>query len=69
MRTFLITLVASLVLSIVLWNFGLAHKIWPAHPLFATTLIAGVCASILQMILARDDAAEKRERSLPPRRN
>ena len=61
MRVFLITLAVSLGLSIGLWNFGLAHKIWPSHPLLATTVIAMVCAMAVQTILRRDEAAQKQK--------
>lgn len=57
MRVFLITLAVSIALSIGLWNFRLAHKIWPAHPLLATTLIATICALAVQTILRRDEVA------------
>jgi len=60
MRIFLIELVASLVASIALWNFGLSQKIWPEHPLAATVLIAGIGAALLHMIL-RSDAARDAE--------
>jgi hypothetical protein len=59
LRTFLITLVASVVLSVMPWNFRIAHRIWPAHPLLATTLIAAICASAVQTVLRRDEAAQK----------
>ena len=62
MRVFLITLAASLGLSIGLWNFRIAHKIWPSHPLLATTVIAMVCAMAVQTILMRDEAREKQKR-------
>ena len=61
MRIFLIVLAVSIALSIGLWNFGLAQKIWPSHPLLATTVIAMVCAMVVQTILTRDEAAEKRK--------
>lgn len=59
MRTFLIVLGVSIVGSVVLYNFGIAQRIWPAHPVFATTLIAGGCAAIMESILSRDSAAQK----------
>ena len=58
MRIFLIELVASIVASIALWNFGLSQKIWPTHPLAATALIAGIGAAVLHIILHRDAARE-----------
>ena len=59
MRIFLIVLGISTVGSIVLYNFGIAHRIWPAHPVVATTLIAGGCAGLMQSILSRDSATQK----------
>ena len=59
MRVFLIVLGISAIGSIVLYNFGIAHRIWPAHPVLATTLIAGGCAALMQSILSRDSAAQK----------
>jgi hypothetical protein len=59
MRVFLIVLGISIVGSIVLYNFGIAQRIWPAHPVLATTLIAGGCAALMQSILSRDSAARK----------
>jgi len=59
MRVFLITLAVSLGASILFWNFGLAFKIWPAHPLLATTLLATACAMATQILLTRDEAAQK----------
>ena len=59
MRVFLITLAVSLALSIGLWNFRVAHKIWPSHPLLATTVIAMVCAMAVQTILTRDEAQNR----------
>ena len=54
MRTFLITLIASTVGSVILWELGLAAKIWPAHPLLATVVIATVGACAVQHFLTRD---------------
>ena len=59
MRVFLIVLGVSIVGSIALYNFGIAQRIWPAHPVLATTLIAGGCAALMQSILSRDSAAQK----------
>lgn len=71
MRAFLLTLVATTVLSIILWQFGVAQHIWPAHPLLAITIIAGVGGSAFQMLLNRDakrdrsGAAAANERTIP----
>ena len=51
MRIFVITLVASLVPSILFWNFGLAYKVWPAHPLLMTTVVATGCGIAVQILL------------------
>ena len=61
LRTFLIVLAVSIGLSIGLWNFGIAGKIWPSHPLLATTLIAMVCAMAVQTILMHDEASRKQK--------
>ena len=58
MRIFLITLGVSLVTSIILWNFGVAERIWPAHPLWCTTLLAMACGITAQKLLT-DDAARR----------
>ena len=59
MRIFLIVVGVSVVGSVVLWNFGIAHRIWAAHPVLATTLIVGGSAAVMQSILSRDSAAQK----------
>jgi len=59
MRAFLIVLGVSIVGSVVLYNFGIAQRIWPAHPVLATTLIAGGCAAVMHSILSRDSEAQK----------
>jgi hypothetical protein len=58
-RIFLIDLVASIVISIGLWEFGLARRIWPEHPYLATTLVVAACCAALQVVLSRDEAKEK----------
>jgi len=60
-RIFLIVLAVSIVASIVLWNFGVAASIWPAHPLLATTGLAMVIAIIIQMMLTRDKERASRK--------
>ena len=59
MRIFLITLLVSTVAGIVLWNFGLAGRIWPAHPIPATTVIAAVCGTVVQLVLTYETAGDK----------
>ncbi len=61
MRVFLIVLAVSIALSFGLLTFGISQRIWPAHPVLATTLIAGVCAAAVQIILNRDEAEEKKQ--------
>ncbi len=63
MRIFLITLAASTGISIVLWNFGLAAKIWPEHPFFATLAIAMACGIAIQLLLSRDAATRNSGKS------
>jgi hypothetical protein len=53
MRVFLLTLVASTVPSILFWNFGLAQKVWPTHPVLLTTVIAAICGSAVQIHFRR----------------
>jgi hypothetical protein len=55
-RTFLIVFVASTVASVILWQFGLAAKIWPAHPLLTTVILAGAMAAVVQIFLRYDPA-------------
>jgi hypothetical protein len=62
LRTFVIVLAVSIGMSIGLWNFGIAPKIWPSHPLLATTLIAMFSAMAVQTILMRDEARQKPKR-------
>jgi hypothetical protein len=52
MKIFLTVLAVSTISSIVLWNFGLAHRIWPAHPVFTTTIIAMACGIVTQLLLS-----------------
>ena len=61
MRVFLITLAMSMGLTLAFWSFGLAHRIWPTHPLLLTSLVAAVCAIAVQTFLGRDDAAQKQK--------
>jgi uncharacterized membrane protein len=54
MRVFLAVLGVSTISSVMLWNFGLAHRIWPTHPFFATAVIAALCAIVTQLSLKED---------------
>jgi hypothetical protein len=49
---FLISLAVSIVLTVIFWNFGVAHRIWPAHPMLATTLVAAIACGSLQVMLS-----------------
>jgi hypothetical protein len=59
MRTFLIVLAVSTLTSIMFWNFGLAARIWPAHPLLCTTVLAWACAVTAQALLTAEAKREK----------
>lgn len=56
LRVFLITLAVSTALSIGLWSFGFAAKIWPSHPFLATVLLAAGGAAVVQLVLTREEA-------------
>ena len=62
MRTFLIDLVVSIAGTIVLWGFGLANKIWPAHPLLATTVIVAACAIAAHSVSSHDASGQNSKR-------
>lgn len=64
MRIFLFDLVVSIAGTLVLWQFGLASKIWPAHPILATCGIIGICAIAVHQILSHETA---NKRPMPPR--
>jgi len=54
LRVFVITLVVSVLETYFLWSSGLAQKIWPAHPILAITLIAGVSGIVIQVLISHD---------------
>ncbi|MGH9452451.1 MAG: hypothetical protein ACRD2O_00595 [Terriglobia bacterium] len=54
MRIFLVTLGVSTFTGIGLWNFGFAVRIWPAYPLLATIIVAGLCGVTAQLLLTYD---------------
>ena len=56
MRSFWLTLLASIVASIVLWNAGVAHEIWPAHPLLVTVVLASIFGTLVQNLTSRNTA-------------
>jgi hypothetical protein len=62
MRVFLWTLAVSILATIIFWNFGLAAKLWPAHPLICATFFAWVCAVITQQLLRAEAAQKKSQR-------
>jgi hypothetical protein len=35
----------------IFWQLGLAHRVWPAHPLLATSLIASAACLVLDVML------------------
>ena len=53
MRTFLITLLVSTVVTVAFWNFGLADVVWPAHPFLATLGTAVACGIAAQLLLPK----------------
>jgi hypothetical protein len=59
MRIFLIVLVASTGAAILLWNFGIASLIWPAHPFLATLGVATAGAAALQLVLTYSTFAKR----------
>ena len=59
MRVFPITLVVSTLETSVLWSFGLAQKIWPAHPILAIIPIAGVSWIVIQAHLSQHGRGER----------
>jgi hypothetical protein len=66
MKNFLIVLAVSTVASVELWSLGLAAKIWPAHPLLTTTVLASAIAIAVQIYLTSTTNQAKR-RPDPPR--
>ena len=59
MRVLLITFLVSTVATVALWQFGLAYKIWPAHPFLAAVAIAAAGGIAIQLLLSRDSASKK----------
>jgi len=59
-RKFLIDLTFSIVISFGLWEFGLARRIWPAHPYLAISLLTAVTCAILQIVLKKDAESKGR---------
>jgi predicted transcriptional regulator YdeE len=56
MRVFVVTLAVATVSGVALWQFGLAHRIWPAHPFFATVVLAAGCGMAAQLAASQDPA-------------
>jgi hypothetical protein len=59
MRVFLITLLVSTVGGIVFWNFGLANKIWPAHPFVTAVALAAICGIAVQLVLTYETSGRR----------
>ncbi len=59
MRIFLVTLAVSTVAAVALWQFHLAHKIWPSHPFLATVFIAAGCGFAAQLVASHDLATAR----------
>lgn len=53
MRTWLITLLVSTLVTVAFWQFGLARMVWPAHPFLATLGIAVTCGIATQLLLPK----------------
>jgi len=65
MKVFLISLAVSIVQTIIFWNFGVAAKIWPEHPMLLLFILAIVSGAIVQIVLPKieaQQAAQKRAR-------
>ena len=56
MRIFIVTLAVTTVAGVALWQFGLAHRIWPSHPFLATIIIAAGCGLAAQLAASQDSA-------------
>jgi len=53
MRTWLITLLVSTVVTVAFWQFGLANLLWPAHQFLATLGTAVTCGIAAQLLLPK----------------
>jgi hypothetical protein len=49
----MITLAVSTGATIVLWNFGLGARLWPAHPFLASVVVAAGGGIAAQLLLTR----------------
>ena len=56
MKIFLVALLISTLASFGLWHSGIAQVFWPAHPLVATTLLAGFCGAVTEVLLTPNAA-------------
>ena len=54
MRIFLVTLAVSTVSGVALWQFGLAHRIWPSHPFLASVVVAAGSGIAAQLAASHD---------------
>ena len=59
MRTFLVTLAVSMAAGTALWQFRLAHKVWPSHPVLATVVIAAGCGFAAQLVASHDPVTSR----------
>ena len=59
MRIFLVTLAVSTVSGVGLWQFGLAHRVWPSHPFDAAVAIAAGCGIAAQLVASQDPAVPR----------
>jgi uncharacterized BrkB/YihY/UPF0761 family membrane protein len=50
MKTLLLPVLVSTVVAIGFWSFGLAHRVWPAHPFLATSIFAAICAEVAHLL-------------------
>ena len=46
LRSFLVTLLVSIIITVVFWYLGLAKHLWPAHPMLATAIVAAISAIV-----------------------
>ena len=61
LKIFVLTLVASIIVTIGFWNFGLARRISPHHPMLVTAVFAAICAMVVQALVSH----EEKQKSAP----
>jgi len=67
MKTLKISVVATLA-GMLAWVFGIAQKIWPAHPLFADFLLTLACCLLLQFTWSDAKSSRQKDSQNPPDR-